>query len=661
MLFKLIKRNIKRSFRDYVIYFGTLILSIAIFYVFNSLDSQPAWSGDEYPQARIVISSLMGGLSFIISFIVGFLILYANNYIIKRRKKEIGLYMLLGMSQKKVSFMLLSETIIIGFLSYVVGIIIGIFVSQVFSLVTMKFFDIAINKIEFVLSYPAIIKTLIFYGITFSLVAVFGSFGVSRFKLIDLLMGERKNEEFKVRKKAVVGIIFVLSCIDLFLTYYFADYVASRLWVSPQSIFAIILGGALGTYGLFYSGFSMIFGAIKRMRKFYFSKMNAFLSRQLLNRFNTDMGMLATLTVLFTLTLSVFISGLGLKNYIESSVESSSPFSFNITVYENAEKIKQEFDEVAYRLGKEYLKDSLVVRSFRSDVRIKSISPDKEYSGSSELLRNYLNDDFYIMLQSDFNKLIKAKNIGEEELTGNEVLLYVPDGSKDFKEYLENELSFNRKLFLGDIQIEIKKLLPQQKIGNFMVFGSCALIIPDKFDYITQGYKTIWNIDYNFKTGYPSEIDKEFKKISAQYDLRMNTLKDTKANASMSRVLVIFVILYLGITLLIASAAVMALKELTGAIDSKKNYQMLSKLGADDMLIKGTIKKHMRFYFFIPLLVAFFHNIFAVNFITKFLNAFNAQNTFLITLIAMGVFLGVYLIYYYITSRMAIRIIVKEE
>jgi len=162
MLFKLIKRNIRRSFRDYVIYFGTLILSIAIFYVFNSLDSQPAWSGDEYPQAKIVISSLMGGLSFIISFIVGFLILYANNYIIKRRKKEIGLYMLLGMSQKKVSFMLLSETIIIGFLSYVVGIIIGIFVSQIFSLITMKFFDIAINKIEFVLSYPAVIKTLIF-------------------------------------------------------------------------------------------------------------------------------------------------------------------------------------------------------------------------------------------------------------------------------------------------------------------------------------------------------------------------------------------------------------------------------------------------------------------------------------------------------------------
>lgn len=202
MLFKLSLKNIKKSFKDYAIYFLTLILGVAIFYVFNSMDSQQAMLDISSSTREIIklMLSLLAGVSVFVSFILGFLIVYANNFLIKRRKKEFGVYMTLGMGKGKISKILFIETLIIGIISLIVGLIIGIFASQLMSVVVAKMFEADMTGYKFVFSQAAMVKTIIYFGIMYLLVMIFNTVTISNYNLIDLLTASKKNEKVKLKK-----------------------------------------------------------------------------------------------------------------------------------------------------------------------------------------------------------------------------------------------------------------------------------------------------------------------------------------------------------------------------------------------------------------------------------------------------------------------------
>ena len=167
MLFKLSIRNMKKSFKDYAIYFLTLVLGIAIFYMFNSLDSQEAMlqvSQSTRDMIQLMIQ-LLGMVSVFIAIVLGFLIVYANNFLVKRRKKEFGIYMLLGMGRRQISAIILLETILIGILSLVVGLFIGIFASQFMSVLVAKLFEADMTEFTFVFSKDACIKTCMYFAV----------------------------------------------------------------------------------------------------------------------------------------------------------------------------------------------------------------------------------------------------------------------------------------------------------------------------------------------------------------------------------------------------------------------------------------------------------------------------------------------------------------
>ena len=157
MFFSLSLKNMRKSFKDYAIYFLTLILGVAIFYIFNSLDSQQAMSvlGSSTYEIIEFMIQMLGGVSVFVSFILGFLIVYANNFLIKRRKKEFGVYMTLGMGKMQISRILLGETFLIGLLSLAVGLLIGIFGSQFMSLLVVKMFNGVMDGYQFVFSGAA--------------------------------------------------------------------------------------------------------------------------------------------------------------------------------------------------------------------------------------------------------------------------------------------------------------------------------------------------------------------------------------------------------------------------------------------------------------------------------------------------------------------------
>lgn len=205
MLFKLSIKNITKSIKDYAIYFFTLVLGVAIFYVFNAIDSQTVMLNVSSSTSEIIrlMTTILGGVSVFVSFILGFLIIYASRFLIKRRNKEFGIYLTLGMSKRKISLILFFETLIIGVISLGVGLALGIVLSQLMSILVANMFEADLTKFQFTFSSSAALKTLLYFSIMYLIVMIFNTIIVNKCKLIDLLHGNKKSEKVKLKNPII--------------------------------------------------------------------------------------------------------------------------------------------------------------------------------------------------------------------------------------------------------------------------------------------------------------------------------------------------------------------------------------------------------------------------------------------------------------------------
>lgn len=213
MLFKLSLKNIKKSFKDYAIYFFTLILGVTIFYSFNSLQTQSVMLNLTKANNNSIdlISTVLSAISVFVAIVLGFLIIYANRFLMKRRNKEFGIYMTLGMGKGKISRIILFETILVGLISLVIGIVLGVAASQVMSIVVANLFEANMSKFKFVISYSAIIKTVICFLIIYTFVMLFNIVRVNKCTLIDLIKSNQKSEQIKIKNPYISIIIFILG------------------------------------------------------------------------------------------------------------------------------------------------------------------------------------------------------------------------------------------------------------------------------------------------------------------------------------------------------------------------------------------------------------------------------------------------------------------
>lgn len=199
MLFKISVKNIRKSFKDYAVYFFTLILGVAVFYVFNAIDSQTVMLDVRKNVYDIIklMNEMLSGVSVFVSCVLGFLIIYASRFLIKRRNKEFGIYLTLGMSKRKISAILFFETLLIGIVSLVVGLLLGTVLSQFMSILVANLFDADMTKFKFTFSSKACVKTLLYFTIMYLLVMVFNVVNISRCKLIDLLNAGKRQRKSK--------------------------------------------------------------------------------------------------------------------------------------------------------------------------------------------------------------------------------------------------------------------------------------------------------------------------------------------------------------------------------------------------------------------------------------------------------------------------------
>ncbi len=669
MLFKLAIKNIKKSIKDYSIYFFTLVVAVAIFYTFNSIGSQQSMMilNDSKRDMIEVLVMIIGYISVFVSIILGFLIVYSNNFLIKRRKKEFGLYMTLGMSKWKVSTILVLETLLVGILSLATGLILGIFASQFISIFTAKLFEANLTAYKFVYSSDAIFKTLLYFSIIFILVMIFNVISLGRHKLINLLTASRQNEKVKLRNKYVVFISFVLSVVLLVYAYHLL-FEGTLFYNGPdKEALKMIIAGALGTFLLFFSGSGFMVKAIQLIKGIYYKKLNMFTLKQVNSKLNTTVFSTTIISLMLLLTIGILSGSMSLSSILNSDLKENNKADFTLdnSVYDyninqvvaNSYKLDTLVNENGFD---DYISRYVTYNKYNSTVILDDIIDDK---AMEDLLKTYGDtveiDTTYkipIILESDYQNIKKFFSEEYIDIADDEYLLMCNiDGIVDLFNHAyhdNNEISINGyKLKPATYDID------REAIENYNGQGNDGIII------ISDKYKNDVTFLSEFMLGdYVKGDNEKTEKAFFHFLMDNNTgegysfkTKIDMQNSSVgTKAILTFVGLYLGIIFAISSATVLAIGQLSEASDNKARYKIIKQLGADNKMIKKTLFVQIAIAFILPLMVAIVHAIFGLrefNKIVKLLANINLTSNILLTSLFIIVVYGGYFLATYLVSK----------
>ena len=651
MYSKIAFKNVKKSFKDYTIYFFTLMLAVCIFYTFNSIESQKAMSeltssGESYVE---ILSKVISYVSVFIAFILGSLILYANNFLVKKRNKELGIYMTLGMSKNKISKILILETIIVGILSLISGLILGLIFSQGLSILVVKLFGLKMSTYSFVISGKAMIKTVLYFGIMFLLVMIFNSFVISKYKIIDLLTVGRKTEEVKFKSNIVYLITFILCVISL-VTAYKLILEVGLLGIKDKKFLISILLGVVGTFLFFFSLSGFILYIVKKNKKIYFKGLNIFIVKQINSKINTNFISMSVICLMLFMTIGMLSTGFSFKNAIESGLKDSTPYDASANLYidegEKANNIQKSLEYIGVKFNKE---DKVVYYDLYTDN--KTISEALNLNANMRSLMNY-------MKLSDYNKIRALDNQNAIELNKDEVL--ITSNYANTLEAIQNYVKNNDSIKIENksYKIKDKKVIEENLKTDFMKDNMITVIVND--DVCDNMTLISSNVNVNFVGEGKEKRESDFtnkiysyKTTDTDYDkigfvLGASRTEIYESNKGMTTI-VLFIGIYIGIVFLISSMAVLALQQLSEASDSIDRYKSLKRLGASEKDINKTIFIQTLVYFSLPVVLAFIHSVIGIKVANDFVSVYNKPDIMGSSLITAGIFMIVYIIYFYIT------------
>lgn len=687
MLFKLSIKNMRKTIKDFAIYFLTLVLGVAIFYMFNSLDSQEAMmqvSSSTRELIKLMIT-MLGFVSVFVAVILGLLIVYANNFLINRRKKEFGTYMMLGMSKGQISRILLIETIFVGIISLIVGLVIGVFASQFMSVLVGKLFAADMSKFEFVFSKDACIKTCIYFAVMYIAVMIFNTFTISRYKLINLLNASKKNEQIKIKNLWVCILVFVIGVVILGYAYYKVTGGVNEL-STADTILPIILMGIVGTILVFWSVSGFILKLVQLRKNIYLKDVNMFVLRQLHNKINTTVVSMSIICLMLFMTITILSSALSLNNTMRKDLEDTTPVDLNLyktaNLPENEKMSKaqiedsrktmiQTLEDNGFDMTK--LKDVVEIPIYATNELTWRDTLSPVYDEVKQQFPNLLYETAEeIVKVSDYNKIARLYGNIEYQLKDDEYIILC-----DF----DNMKNLRNKALKADSTItiagkEYKSKYDECQNGYIYMAGSHInngiVLVPDSCN-LTEDMKeeTFLAANYNATTEEEKEeIEKictgetetEFSKNLNEKDITidgMTKIAIIESSLGVSTI-VLFIAIYLGIIFLIASSAILALKQLTESSDNKQRYAILRKIGADEKMIKGALFKQIGIFFLMPLVLAIIHSIFGIQFVMTIMSVLADAKELLPSAIATAVIIGVIYGAYFMATYLGSKNIIKE-
>ena len=695
MLFKLSFKNMKKSIKDYAIYFLTLVLGVAIFYMFNSLDSQQAMLQVSNSQKEIIklMIVMLGYISVFVAVVLGLLIVYANNFLINRRKKEFGIYMTLGMGKRQISKIILLETVFVGIISLAIGLVVGIFASQFMSILVAKMFEADMSEFQFVFSSDSCIKTCIYFAVMYAAVMFFNTISVSKYKLINLLNASKKNEKVKIKNPFICVVIFILASTLLGYAYWKVTADVNNI-TTADKLLPPILMGIVSTILIFWSLSGFILQVAQKMKKTYLKDTNMFILRQINNKINTMVTSMSVICLMLFMTISILSSSLALRNTMQRELIEMTPVDLNLYKTANLPesyikygieiKTTKEQREDSKITVQETLKNNGLDMNVLKDITEISIYADdnltweKFFGNKIEEIKAQFpalsyNTKEQIIKISDYNKVASLYGIEQYEVKDNECIVLCDFASmKDVR---------NRILEHGNTTLEIAGKQYTSKYNEcqngFIIMSTShtntgTILVPDNCP-LTEDMKEMAFFAANYNANSDEEkqeIEKMFSSDDSGFvqNLSNNGLdidgltKISIMEASIGlATIVTFIAIYLGVIFLIASSAILALKQLTDSSDNKQRYTILRKIGCDEKMINKALFRQIGIFFGVPLILAIIHSIFGIQFAISMMSGLASKEDLLPSAVATVIIIGIIYGVYFLATYFGSKTIIKEE
>lgn len=683
MFVKLAFKNIQRSIKDYAIYFFTLALGVAIFYVFNSLESQAVMLDvNERVRSMLeLINVIMGTVSIFVSFILGALIIYASRFLIKRRSKEFGIYLTLGMGKRKISLILILETFFIGLLSLAAGLALGVVLSQFTSVLVANMFDADLTHFQFVFSLSAFLKTLLYFGIIYIVVMFFNTIVVSRQKLINLLSSSSRNEKIKNKNLWLCVIVFIVAAAVLGYAYYLVTAGLEKLMFNsdgPEVLLIPIAMGVVATFLIFWSLSGILLRVIMSFKKVYYNKLNSFVLRQFGSKINTTVASMSVICLMLFVTICVLCSALSINYTLHENIERALPVDVQIsTIGRHALPIEELYSREGINLN-DYLKDIVTYQTYYIEATDMTELPITAAADQAEEPRSEAEITEEFVHVSNYNQVAQLFGLPQIELADDEyavlaninfqIMDYRNEALKagrtikvldktlkpKFDKCIEGTLKLeNEGMNIGVIIVSDNfKIDANKESRSDFLLGNIAN--PENADKVIE---LIQSVEHHFFSpdGTESARRDEDRELFYYNVESRQALMDNNIGTS---ALVTFVGLYLGIIFLISSAAILALKELSESSDNRDKFAILRKIGSSNSMLNRALFWQIFIFFLFPLLIAILHSVFGLMFCDIIISSIGGiditQSLPMISLILLGIYGGYFCITYF-CSRNIIR------
>ncbi|WP_276674018.1 ABC transporter permease [Collinsella stercoris] len=714
MLCKLAWGNVRRAGKDYLVYLLTLTLAVTVFYAFNTISVQADLVLEEEGMPEL-LGTVMSGLTMFLAVVMGFLMVYANNFIMKRRKKEFGLYQVLGMSRGQVSRVMAMETAIVSAGALALGIVLGVGFSQVMTFFTASLFKTQIRDFHFFFSVPAFLITVGCLVAIFLVTLVFNLGVVRRAKIIDLMSAGRKNEAIKTRNPIVSAAIFILGTVLIGIAYFRLLRDGLPVDSAPSEIdaamnqFMLTTGIVVAGTILFFFGLSgFLLKALQGARSLYWHGLNMFTVRQLSAKVNTVSFSMAIISMILFLAITSVTGGMSIASVMNTSVERSTIADYSRVVMYLGENVVNDptyTGDVPRRLATEPVD---IMELSRSNVIDKGTSEERPFDLAgilgghvqveiydsrpigTELPLVSLNDlaaavdmpmpkgtnssnasmmGLMVMKESDYNRYLDFRGKEHVDLGDDGYLITSDMGESvnkiynaDMREGVGVELGGRTLRPVADHVDEAASSFFNSSMGS----NSGTIVVPDELvdasglplyaSYFLGDYRE--GLTYDETEGYVRQ-DRSWDQIlnadgseSAIWGMEATRAQSYESTNSMNG-LISYLAIYIGFVLVVACAAILTIQQLSGVADSGKNCRILSELGTSNREIMRSVLVQQAIFFVFPLLMGVAHSFVALQVVIEIVALFGGMSIGGTVGVTCGIFLLCYGGYFAVTYVMS--------
>ena len=668
MLGKLSVRNAKRQAKDYIIYFITVIISVALMFSFNSIAVSKDISELSYMMENFKTAIM--GISILVIFIMVWLINYTMKFILDKRSKEFGTYQILGLEKKDISNMFTLENLLIGIVAFVFGIVIGMFLYQIFTSIIMNLFNQA-YKIEIAFDLKAVGLTAAYFFGIFILVLLNCRRKIKKTKVYDLLYADKINENNIIKKSKGNVVVFILSIVLMGIAIYLNDTeFKNPSTMTGNKVFLAIGLLILGIYMFYISLSSFIVKRYLKNKVRKYKKDNMFLYRNLTSKINTMSITMGTIALMVTVILIGGNVALLMNSMLNNELEMGYPFEIMVTsvdgdfskykeYIENNSDVTDMYEYKIYCINETEVADNAFI--------------DTVFSG-----RSYIGYDTVLLL-SDYNNLRKMLGYEEVTLDDDEVII---NCMKTAKGILEDYTKKNNTVNITGKTMRIKEV-KEENLAQVGFNGYYyAFVVPDNMKdavekesvkledaswYLDTGYKLVANTkgttSEDFYNGLSRYILTEEKEVTEEIDgveqtytveVSLDNVQTRGMRTSETKsfyAIISFLAFYIALVFIMGAATMLAIQQLSDSEKYKYRYSLLKKLGMDEKNINKIIFKQLLFYFAIPMLVPIIVSIPVVLSVGHvFTIAITTGEIIKNMLIILGLFILVYGIYFIATD-----------